>query len=248
LWDGLVNYLKENNINMDINQTLFNSILNLYPEFLRPNILSTLTYLKKKKNKNNCSKIMIYTNNQGSKEWVELIKNYFEDLLQFKLFDQIIAAFKINGKTLEICRSSHYKSHRDLIKCTKIPMNTEICFIDDSFHPHMKNDNVYYINIKPYIYDLKLNEMLKRLKESDIIPLSININYDDLELFIENYMIDFDFTYLPKQSIDLEIDNKISRKILKHLHIFFKITKNITKKYVKNNNKYHSKTLKVKYF
>jgi hypothetical protein len=233
---------------MDINQTLFNSILNLYPEFLRPNILSTLTYLKKKKNKNNCSKIMIYTNNQGSKEWVELIKNYFEDLLQFKLFDQIIAAFKINGKTLEICRSSHYKSHRDLIKCTKIPMNTEICFIDDSFHPHMKNDNVYYINIKPYIYDLKLNEMLKRLKESDIIPLSININYDDLELFIENYMIDFDFTYLPKQSIDLEIDNKISRKILKHLHIFFKITKNITKKYVKNNNKYHSKTLKVKYF
>ena len=248
MWDGLVNYLKENNINMDINQTLFNSILNLYPEFLRPNILSTLTYLKKKKNKNNCSKIMIYTNNQGSKEWVELIKNYFEDLLQFKLFDQIIAAFKINGKTLEICRSSHYKSHRDLIKCTKIPMNTEICFIDDSFHPHMKNDNVYYINIKPYIYDLKLNEMLKRLKESDIIPLSININYDDLELFIENYMIDFDFTYLPKQSIDLEIDNKISRKILKHLHIFFKITKNITKKYVKNNNKYHSKTLKVKYF
>ena len=35
------------------------------------------------------------------------------------LFDQIIRAFKINGKHVEWCRSSHNKSHIDFINCSK---------------------------------------------------------------------------------------------------------------------------------
>ena len=40
-----------------------------------------------------------------------------------------------------------------------MPANAEICFLDDSFYPDMTNDNIYYINVKPYVYDLKLEDI-----------------------------------------------------------------------------------------
>ena len=64
-WDSLKEYINQNNINCNIDQHLFNKLLDLYPEFLRPNIITILQYLKKKKLSNKCSKLMIYTNNQG---------------------------------------------------------------------------------------------------------------------------------------------------------------------------------------
>jgi hypothetical protein len=94
---------------------------------------------------------MIYTNNTGPKEWARNIINYFEKKINYKLIDQIIAAFKINGKQIEMCRTTHDKTHKDLIRCTKIPDNAEICYLDDVYYPEMSHKNVYYINIKPYI-------------------------------------------------------------------------------------------------
>ena len=77
LWDALNDYIQRHKIDKPIDQTLFNEVLDLYPEFLRPNILKILLYLKKRKQKSHCSKILIYTNNQGPKEWAISIKNYF---------------------------------------------------------------------------------------------------------------------------------------------------------------------------
>ena len=48
-WDALKAYIKHKQINEPINKLLFNKVLDLYPEFLRPNILNILNYLKKKK-------------------------------------------------------------------------------------------------------------------------------------------------------------------------------------------------------
>ena len=55
-WDCLSFYLNHNNNNNNNNnnddelyQEYFNKILDLYPEFLRPNIIHILNYLKKKK-------------------------------------------------------------------------------------------------------------------------------------------------------------------------------------------------------
>ena len=90
-WDCLVNYLN----NRKLSQSDFNQILDLYPEFLRPNIIKILTYLKSKKSSRCCDKMMIYTNNQGPKQWAANIVSYFETKVDYKLFDQIIAAFKI---------------------------------------------------------------------------------------------------------------------------------------------------------
>ena len=166
-WDGLKQYLKQENSKTILTQSDFDDILDLFPEFLRPNIINILTYLKKKKESKCCHKMMIYTNNTGPREWAHHIISYFESKIKYKLFDQVIAAFKINGKHIEICRTTHNKTHNDLIRCTKIPVNAEICFLDDIFHPGMVSENIYYINIKPYYYDLKYSEMIHKFKNSE---------------------------------------------------------------------------------
>ena len=148
-WDALKNYIKTQNISINTDQLLFNKVLDLYPEFFRPNIINILNFLKQKKRVKHCHKLMIYTNNQGPDEWAQQIQAYFETKLNYKLFDQIIKAFKIKGKHVELCRTSHMKNHKDLISCTKIPETTEICFLDDVFHPGMVDDRIYYINVKP---------------------------------------------------------------------------------------------------
>ena len=159
-WNVLKRYIHSKPLlseKVKIDQTLFNNILDLYPEYLRPNIINILTYLKKRKIQNHCSKLMIYTNNQGPNEWASYLQGYFEYKMGgYNLFDQIIRAYKVGNERVEFYRTSHDKSHEDLVNCTKIPDTTQICFLDDVFHPKMENPNVYYINVKPYTYDLHI--------------------------------------------------------------------------------------------
>ena len=99
-WYCLNNYIKTINNKLYLSQTEFNEILDLYPEYLRPNIINILNYLKKKKISKCCNKMMIYTNNTGSKEWCDKIISYFEKKINYKLKDQTICAFKINGERI----------------------------------------------------------------------------------------------------------------------------------------------------
>jgi len=200
------------------NQVLFNKLLDLYPEFIRPNIVNILNYLKKKKNDKHCNKLMIYTNNQGPPEWAQHIKGYFEDKVKFVLFDQIIGAFKVNGQHYELLRTSHMKKHEDLISCTKIPETTQICFIDDVFHPGMNNDNVYYIHIKPYTYDLPFETIVDRFLASNIVEILDPTSMKDVIL---KRMNKYAYTYVEKMNVEHEIDIMLSKKILQHLHTFF---------------------------
>ena len=179
-WDILSQYL-----NKETDQQFFNNLMDLYPEFLRPKIINILKYLKNKKISKKCQKLMIYTNNQGSRKWINYIISYFESKLEgYKLFDQIITAFKINGKQIEFCRTTNNKTYHDFIRCTKLPINAEICYLDDTFYPEMAHDNIYYINIKPYVHDLPFNEMYKRFFES-------NIGRTLIDKEIMNHFIDF---------------------------------------------------------
>ena len=51
-YDALKSYIKTYNIPLTTDQVLFNKVLDLFPEFLRPNIINILNFLKtKKKNK-----------------------------------------------------------------------------------------------------------------------------------------------------------------------------------------------------
>ena len=86
-WDCLNKYLL--NENYELTQNNFNEILDLFPEFLRPNIINMLNYLKNKKQSKCCNKMMIYTNNQGPKKWAQQIISYFV-INQYKFTKSII--------------------------------------------------------------------------------------------------------------------------------------------------------------
>lgn len=240
-WGILEKYLNNNNI--ILTQKEFNIIFNLYPEYLRPNIINILIFLKQQKKTKKCNKLMIYTNNNGSKSWIYNIINYYENKINYKLIDQIICAFKINGEQIEIGRTTYEKTHDDLIRCTKLPKNVEICFIDDNFYPEMLSENLFYINIKPYIYDLDFEEILSRFKSNKIYGKLIN-NDNEFSEYFNDYLEKFYYKVKKKDIKEYEIDKIIGKEILINLQHFFnyKENKNITKK--RNKNYKSNKTIK----
>jgi hypothetical protein len=218
-WDALKNFIKTQNISINVDQVLFNKVLDLYPEFLRPNIINILNFLKQKKRVKHCHKLMIYTNNQGPDEWAQQIQSYFEAKINYKLFDQIIKAFKIRGKQVELCRTSHMKNHKDLISCTKIPETTEICFLDDVFHPGMVDDKIYYINLKPYVHDLPFELMIDRFINSEI--LKEGIVKTDFKQDMLKFMNRYHHEFVEKTTEAQNVDKILSKKIMQHLQVFF---------------------------
>jgi hypothetical protein len=198
----------------------FYDIIDLFSDFLRPNILNILEYVKDKKIKNECDKIMIYTNNQGPKSWVNMISNYFNNKIGYKVFDNIIAAFKVSGKIIEFNRTSHDKSVEDLIRCTRISPNTEICFIDDQYHPFMNMENVYYINVKPYFYSMPFEEMAEKYYNHQ--KANIKVKKEEFINFIINFMKQYNYPIKNKSKDETELDKIISKKIVIHLEEFFK--------------------------
>lgn len=228
LWDCINKSL--NNLNLSrLKEAEFNYILDLYPEVLRPHIIQILGFLKNKKITKCCSKMMIYTNNNGPREWAEYIVKYFEKKLNYKLFDHIVAAFKINGEIVEMCRTSKTKNHKDFIRCTKIPENTEICYLDDNYYPGMKSKNVIYINVKPYFYDLDFDDMINRLMNSEFKnkikdkPQFVNDVFKNIKLY--------KYAVVEKNKREHDIDIIVSKQVLKHLEDFFyKSNKNLTRR------------------
>jgi len=248
-WDCLNNYLLKENY--ELTQNDFNETLDLFPEFLRPNIISILNYLKNKKQSKCCNKMMIYTNNQGPQKWAQQIISYFESKINYKLFDQIIAAFKVNGKKIEIHRTSHEKSYNDLIRCTQIPLDAEICFLDDNYFPEMAHKNVYYINIKPYYHDLRFETMIQRFISSELGKKLITEKGNNID-FMNTMMREFkryNFTVINKDEVENEVDKILSKEILTHLQEFFnKSLKNKSRynRTKRNNGNKRNKTMKFK--
>lgn len=233
-WNAIEAYKKT-----ALTQTDFNATLDLYPEFIRPNILSVLKFLKIKKKNKKCSHLMIYTNNQGPKEWAQFIKTYFETKLNSNLFDRIIGAFKINGKQIEFCRTTHNKTHSDFIKCTKVPKNSQICFLDDVYHEDMKNDNVYYINIHPYVYDLPYQVMIDRYIDAGFVEIQ---DHEDFNNFVINYVNKYNHTIVAKDMDEYAVDKILTKQILHHMQIFF--NKNMGNSITRKSKRYNNITLK----
>ena len=153
----------------------------------------------------------------------ENISKYFDLKLKTKLFDNIVAAFKVGGKRVELGRTSHDKSVKDLVNCTKIPVDTKICFLDDQYHPYMKHNNVYYINIKPYVYEFPFEEMATRYYNSHNESIDPSVTLEDFTTFIVKYMNSYDSKPMTKKTEnELNMDKIISKKILVHLKEFFK--------------------------
>jgi len=216
-WEALESYYGYNLL-----EERFFEVLDTFPNFLRPKILDILEYLKHKKERKVCDQIMIYTNNQGPKSWVKLISSYLNNKIGYNLFDKIIAAFKVKGKIVEVGRTSHNKSVTDLVRCTRIPINTEICFIDDQKHPLMVEDNVYYINVKSYEYSMSYEEMATIYYNSFHEKYSIVDSKEDFINKIVTSMERYSYKTFDKSEDEYSADVVVGKQILIHLEDFFK--------------------------
>ena len=158
----------------DNNILSISNLLDLYPEFFRNNIFQILQYAYKKKKTGECNKVYIYTNNQSRSQTVSNIVEYITKEVvkeDEKLFDQIIYAFKINGRIVQVGRTSHKKTHDDLLRCTLLPKKTAICYLDDVFFDEMKKEQIYYLQPKPYFHGLSSYTILQRLFNSKYASL-----------------------------------------------------------------------------
>lgn len=236
-WDIIQKYFEK-----DLGQLSFNKICDLFPDFFRPHIFVILKFIARKCKESSKNKVMIYTNNQGPKSWTLFIKNYIENKINYKLFNQIICAFKVRGKRIELCRSTHNKTYNDFVNCTKIPESTEICFLDDQMHDQMRNENVYYINVKPYFYSINFEDILDRFISSKIGKSLLKKYYrNQAILFKEKCLHEFKYykhEYYKKSKKEHELDKIVSKKMMIHIQSFFKKKyNNGTKKKVKPANK-----------
>jgi hypothetical protein len=248
LWESL-QYI----FNDDLNQKLFNYLLDEYSCFLRPSILTIFKYLKNMKSKNKNIKICIYTNNQGPKSWCKMIANYIEFKLKTNkkkpFFDQIIYAYKIDNIIVEPKRTSHEKIYTDLIRCLKAYKNDKICFIDDQFHKKMIHDNVTYINIKPYIYNYSNDELIEHFYTSGTYKLFCkeldyqeNWNIDNSRLVKSINSYSFNIKNISDDEI--KVDKILTKKLIQHITRFLKQNYFTSKKTTKKNNMFKKKTQK----
>jgi hypothetical protein len=112
----------------------------------------------------------------------------------------------------------------------------------------MSHDNIYYINIKPYIYDLTFDEMINRFLNSGILDTDPTLCRGQILESMKNYS----YFYVDKSSDAQNVDRILSKQIIKHLHIFFDKTKkdNLNNKFnnklTKNKKVFKNKTLKKK--
>ena len=201
--------------------SMFNDLLDLYPEFIRPQIITILKYLLHKRKEHKCKYIMIYTNNQGERAWVEHIKAYFEKKLNSKIFEQIISAFKVDGKIVELHRTTHDKTVDDFFRCTKLPRDIEICFVDDLFHPRMEDDNVYYIHVKAYKHYIPSSILVDRFMKSHLIK-----NIKDKEEFKSFLLSNMKYNIMEKSKEEQDVDVIVSKKLLEHIKDFFEKDEN----------------------
>lgn len=202
--DGIEKVIKKK-----LNQTEFNNLLDIFNLYLRPDIIKILNYLKNKKEKNKLDKVIIFTNNQGPKDWTNKIKNYFNYKLKYNLFDQIIGAYRINGKEVERLRTSHNKRYNDLLKIAKLSDKTRICFIDDLYHFEMENKNLFYINIFPYEYEYTITNIL------DILDKKLKIDDHDLKIIHREIM-----KYKVEKNKIIN-QKEISKELYENIKLFF---------------------------
>jgi hypothetical protein len=124
-----------------------------------------------------------------------------------------VAAFCVNGVRVEMGRTSDAKSHADLVRCTRVPPHTQICFVDDALHPAMMNERVYYIRVHPYYAALALELVLARLAGAALISPGDSHSRRLADRW-------GDFVASPR---DAAYDEEVSREILRHLREFFDI-------------------------
>lgn len=241
IWDSIESIFDEN-----LSQETFNCILSLYPNYFRYGIFAIFQYLKNVKKRNKNLKVILYTNNQGSKKWSNFIVNYIEEKINYKLFDQLIYAYKINGKQIESKRTTHNKTFGDFRRCTNCKKYERICFIDDQFHPGMKQNNIYYINIKPYYYYYEIDKIVNTFISSNCYKnicssLKFKCNDEVDKKKMKNIILSYNI--LDGTQDQLTKEKTLTKKLLFHLQKFIRLHARKTKKRSRSKHKKTQKNI-----
>ena len=194
----------------------FIDILDLNKNLIRPGILKVLNYVKEKRNKHQCAKVVLYTNNNGPLKWATLIIKYFESKCGIK-FDKIIGGYQVNNIRNGGCRTSYLKSEKDLLRCSNMPAGTQICFIDDKNHMYMQSNNIYNITVEPYVYVISYKEMASKYYDKFKKRLK---KYTKTE-FINNILR---YTYRYTRNVPSYQSKQDSKKMYIDINEFFSIS------------------------
>ena len=210
----------------------FNTIMDLFPVFLRTDIIKILSYLKTQKQHGALDKVYIYTNNNGPKEWAERIKTYLEREINYRLFDRIIGAYKVNGRLMEAGRTSHDKTLDDFFNITRLPRHTKVCFLDDIYHEDMDAANVLYLHVKPYHASIPFHTMAERYYDHNRTVSKKFVKLSEDKTAFIRYVVANMSKYNIRNSHKVQNDQKDqkdqkdqteeSKKILEHLKEFLK--------------------------
>lgn len=204
----------------------------------RPGIFDVLNVLKTRKKS---VKIILYTNNNGGKEWLNHIITFMERRVNKRgFFDKIVPGYnpKLKGKN---DRTTYNKTYSEIIRCADIPPNAKIIFFDDLIHQGMKHKNVNYVHLHPYCFPLKSTYIINKLQKSffGFINYS-NILY--LQQCIHQYHVNYAHHLLEKRNTNV-YDSDIFIPLMKFLNASGekqKTKKN--KKYSRNKTRKHRRS------
>ena len=152
------------------------ALLLLFPNVFRTYTFQLLQYLKV--NKGICS-IILYTNNNGPRYFINAVVAFLNDKFDCKIFNNIIYGFKTSDGKTELCRHNSKKRFDDLLSCTGKQF-TNILFLDDCLHANMIDERVEYLQIDPYFYNCfkKLNRLENFLNKDELDYLQYDLRYD----------------------------------------------------------------------
>ena len=146
------------------------------------------------------------------------------------------------------------KSYNDFISCTKLPENTQVCFLDDVYHKPMENKNVDYIKLEPYQYSTDLNLLAKTFynKNKKLFKANGNTYLSFINKYANKYKT------INKSKLEEFNDKEYTEELLKKIDKFLESNKNkiiktkkTRKKRLKRKNQIkggHTRNHKLKLF
>ena len=227
LWEGLKTYEEKK-----FNKNDFYKLLDLHPFVFRPKIFEIFKYLKRVKEKDKNVKVIIYSNNMGTPKWANMIKTYIEKKINYKLFDEVITAWKVNGIIYEKCRTTNEKTYKEILKCGNLNKNTKIFFVDDAHHPKMYHKNVEYLHIKDWKFKYDINKMINNFLRKCEKKIS-NKKIEELKTNLPKFIKDQNWGYIRYRNSNTPNTEEINRgkKLMTSIMDFLK----------KNNKKSRNK-------
>lgn len=172
----------------ELNLKEFYYFLDIYSYVFRDEIFKIMKYLKRKKITNKNVRVMIYTNNMGPKSWVYKIKKYIEYKINYKLFDRVIAAWKVGKEIYEPKRTTHNKTYKDLLRCSRLSTNDKILFLDDMDHEDLRRSKqVKYLKVDEYQPKKGFDDLISTFLKSSLRALFTRIKSREmLKIRLEN--------------------------------------------------------------